>query len=166
MQWTCRFCRFDCPKRGQLLKHYRLKHGGFTRTSPIPCLHLQCICTFKSLNALKVHLSRFHSQMTQTSDKNDVQTFNCQVCEFNEPCSENDFFTHLRTHLKLIQKVQCPYLDCDFETNIYSTFNTHKSRNPDQKSSTSHLQFKPGIAVQICATPSWLNLSRLKMPLI
>ena len=90
MHWTCRFCAFVSLKRGQLLKHYRLKHGGFTRTSPIPCLHQQCICTFKSFNALKVHLSRFHSQMT--SEKDDVQTFSCQVCEFNEPCSENDFF--------------------------------------------------------------------------
>lgn len=99
---------------------------------------------------LKVHLSRFHSQLA--SEKDYVQTFNCQVCEFNEPCSENEFFTHLRKHLKLMQKVQCPYLDCDFETNVYSTFNTHKNRNHDQKYSTSSLQFKPGIAVQLCGT--------------
>ena len=62
------------------------------------------------------------------------------------------FFTHLRSHLKLMQKVQCPYLDCDFETNVYSTFNTHRSRNHDQKYSASSLQFKPGIAVQLCGT--------------
>lgn len=74
------------------------------------------------------------------------------MCEFNEPYSEKDFFTHLRKHLKLIKKVQCPYLDCDFETNVYSTFNTHKSRNHDQKYSTSSLQFKPGIALQLCGT--------------
>lgn len=144
MQWTCKFCTFVTPKRGQLLKHYRLKHGGFTRTSPIPCLYQQCVCTFKSFNALKVHLSRFHSQLA--SEKDYVQTFNCQVCEFKEPCTENEFFTHLRNHVKLMQKVQCPYLDCDFETNVYSTFNTHKKRNHDQKYSTSSLQFKPGIA--------------------
>lgn len=150
MQWRCKFCTFVSLKRGQLLKHYRLKHGGFTRSSPIPCLYQQCICTFKSFNALKVHLSRSHSQVT--SEKDDVQTFNCQVCEFNASCSENDFFTHLRKHLKLMQKVQCPYLDCDFETNVYSTFNTHKSRNHDQTYSTSSPQFKPGIAVQLCGT--------------
>lgn len=129
MQWTCKYCTFVSPKRGQLLKHYRLTHGGFTRISPIPCLHQECICTFKTFNALKVHLSRLHPHVT--NEKDDVQTFNCQVCEFNEPCSESDFFTHLRKHLKLMQKVQCPYLACDFVTNVYSTFNTHKSRNHD-----------------------------------
>lgn len=90
MQWTCKFCTFVSPKRGQLLKHYRLKHGGFTNISPIPCLYQQCICTFKTFNALKVRLCRFHSQITR--EKDNVQTFNRQVCVFNEPCIENDFF--------------------------------------------------------------------------
>lgn len=150
MQWKCRFCTFVFPKRAQLLKHYRLKHGGFTRTSPIPCLHQECICTVKSFNALKIHLSRFHSQIT--SGKEDVQTFNCQLCKFNDPCSENEFLLHLREHLKLMQKVQCPYLGCEFETNVYSTFNSHKHRLHNQEYSTGSLQFKPGIAVQLCGT--------------
>lgn len=148
MQWTCRVCSFVSPKRGQLLKHYRLKHGSFTRTSPIPCLHQNCICTFKSFNALKVHLSKFHAQIT--TEQGDVQNYQCQACEFREPCSENDFFTHLRKHLKLFQKVQCPYKDCEFETTVYTTFNAHKSRNHDQKESTCSLPFKPGILEQLC----------------
>ncbi|XP_023821211.2 uncharacterized protein LOC111949096 isoform X1 [Oryzias latipes] len=36
MQWNCKHCVFSENKRGLLLKHYRLKHGGFTRQRPIP----------------------------------------------------------------------------------------------------------------------------------
>lgn len=63
-----------------------------------------------------------------------------------------------------MEKVQCPYLDCDFETNVYSTFNTHKSRNHDQKYSTSSLQFKPGIAVQLCGTEESTSLPAEPVP--
>ena len=31
MHWTCKFCTFVSPKWGQLLKHYRSKHGCFTQ---------------------------------------------------------------------------------------------------------------------------------------
>lgn len=68
--------------------------------------------------------------------------FHCQLCNFVEPCTESDFFTHLRRHLKLKQKVACPYQDCYFESNVYSTFNAHKS-----KEHQSHIKmaFKPEI---------------------
>lgn len=91
MQWTCRFGNLTCEKRGQLLKHYRLKHGGYTRTSPLPCVHKECLCTFKSFNALKVHLSRVHSQIDDHCDAT-KNVFQCQLCDFNEPCVEKDFF--------------------------------------------------------------------------
>ncbi len=32
--WKCKYCIFDSAKRGVLLKHYRLKHGAHTKTSP------------------------------------------------------------------------------------------------------------------------------------
>ncbi|XP_048052590.1 uncharacterized protein LOC125272064 [Megalobrama amblycephala] len=46
MQWNCKHCIFSANKRGLLLKH-----GGFTRQQPIPCLHMDCLCSFKSFNA-------------------------------------------------------------------------------------------------------------------
>lgn len=62
MQWKCKYCPASCDKRAQLLKHYRLKHGTYARTERFPCLHQECMCTFKSLNALHSHLSRFHNR--------------------------------------------------------------------------------------------------------
>lgn len=151
MQKPCKFCTFSSSKRGQILKHYRLKHVGFTRTSPIRCLHQQYLRTFNSFNILKVHLSTFHSQITPVKKKKKdyKQIFNCQLWEFKEPCTEQDFLTHLRKHLKLFQRVQCPYMDYDFETNVYSTFNAHKSRNHNQRSMDASLPLKPEIVSQL-----------------
>lgn len=130
MQWKCKFCEFICDKQGYLLKHYRLKHGSYSRTVPFPCLHQDCLCTFNSINALKVHLSKIHSkahnaQLCETSQV----TLCCELCDFSVPCTEADFFTHLRsTHLKVNQRVQCPYKGCNFHTDVYSTFNAHRSK--------------------------------------
>lgn len=130
MVWKCKYCPFSCEKRAQLFKHYRLKHGGYTRTEPFPCLHQECLCTFKSLTALKVHLSRIHTKTPDQQQSTDIPTkFSCLSCGFTESCSESDFFTHLhRAHLKVNHKVRCPYEDCNFESSVYSTFKAHKSK--------------------------------------
>jgi len=128
--WKCKCCIFNSAKRGELLKHYRLKHGNFGRTVPFPCLHQQCVCTFNSTNALKVHLAKIHlkTQGAQLSETAQV-TFHCQSCDFSAPCTEAAFLTHLRsTHLKVHHRVQCPYNGCNFHTNVYSTFNAHRSK--------------------------------------
>lgn len=56
MELKCKYCGIISGKRVQLFKHYRLKHGSYTRTVPFPCLHQDCLCTFKSLNSLKAHI--------------------------------------------------------------------------------------------------------------
>lgn len=128
MQWTCKHCIFSADKRGQLLKHYHLKHGSFTRQQPIPCLHRDCLCTFKSFNALKVHLSFWHSQSHIGQASKPTVAFHCQICEYLEPCTEAEFFTHLHSHLKRKQTVPCPYEGWHFQSNVYSMFNAHKSK--------------------------------------
>lgn len=149
MQWKCKYCFFSCEKRALLLKHYRIKHGSYARTTPFPCLHADCLCSFKSFNALKVHLTRSHSQHDgeQTSVSKESQLiFHCPLCEFKEPCTESEFFTHLRQHLKRNEKVQCPFNDCNFESRIYSTFNAHKFK---EHQLSSQRKLKPSIAVEI-----------------
>lgn len=135
MQWKCKFCSFSSDKRAQLFKHYRLSHGTYSRIAPIPCLHSECLSTFKSFNALKVHLSRTHSQRDgESSTPAQAQiSYQCHLFYFIEPCIEADYFLHLRKHLKANQKVQCPFQDCSFETNVYSTFNKHKSKMHQQR---------------------------------
>lgn len=96
MQWKCKFCLFSCEKRARLLKHYRLKHGSYTRSTPIPCLYTDCLCSFKSFNALRVHLTKNHSYQAHGSQSspcdNILLIFHCPLCSFEEPCTESIFF--------------------------------------------------------------------------
>lgn len=129
MHWKCKYCSFNCEKRSQLFKHYRLKHGSYARNEPFPCLHQECLCTFKSFNALKVHLSRFHSKPSGQQSVDVPVKFSCLSCGFAEYCSEADYLIHLHTaHLKVNHKVKCPYKHCNFESSVYSTFKAHKSK--------------------------------------
>jgi len=89
---------------------------------------MDCLCTFKSFNSLKVHLTVWHSQSDIGQASKPKVEFHCRLCEYMEPCTEAGFFTHLRSHLKLKQRVMCPYEGCHFQSNVYSTFNAHKSK--------------------------------------
>lgn len=88
------------------------------------------MCTFNSINVLKVHLAIIHPKIQDAQLNEDAQvTFNCHTCDFSAPCTEAVFLTHLRSaHLKVNHTVQCPYNGCNFNTNVYSTFNAHKNR--------------------------------------
>jgi hypothetical protein len=45
-----------------------------------------------------------------------------------QPFSQETLFTHLRGHLKKRETITCPFKNCNYSTNVYSSFNTHKSR--------------------------------------
>ena len=60
MPWKCKYCPAICEKRAQFFKHYRLKHGTYARTDPFPCLHQECMCTFKSM--LRVAMTHLLTQ--------------------------------------------------------------------------------------------------------
>lgn len=136
MLWKCKYCSFSCEKRAQLFKHYRLKHGTYARTEPIPCLHDECLCTFKSFNALNVHLSSIHAK-TSAQQPAVKCRLSCQSCGFIACCSESDFFSHLHSaHLKVHHKIRCPFKDCNFESSVYSTFKAHKSKMHGQQNWT------------------------------
>lgn len=45
MNWCCKICKFETPRKTELLKHYRLRHvhsGQF-----LPCLYWECYCSSK-----------------------------------------------------------------------------------------------------------------------
>lgn len=43
--------------------------------------------------------------------------------------TETIVLSHLRQHLKKQEMLKCPYTNCTFESNVYSTFNAHKSKD-------------------------------------
>lgn len=56
-----------------------------------------------------------------------MPTFSCKVCN---TCysSEKDYFQHLGVHLRSQETIECVFQGCDFKTNRYGTFVTHRSR--------------------------------------
>lgn len=125
-------CAVFSDTRAQLFRHYRLKHSLYSSVSPLPCLYESCICTFLSFNALKIHLSRSHKDTCSTSTSEEVHVgrslFTCPLCNSKQPFSEATLFSHLRGHLKKHENVKCPFKNCSYQTNVYSSFNAHKSR--------------------------------------
>ena len=73
-----------------------------------------------------MHLSTWHTQ--KDPGKRNETAFHCQLCDFVEPGTDSNFLTHLCGHLRLKQKVSCPYQGCNFQSSNYSTFNAHKSK--------------------------------------
>ena len=137
MEWKCRLCDAFSDTRGKLLCHYRLQHNHYSKVCPLPCLYDSCICTFRSFNALKIHLSRIHKNTKGTSQGGQgVQVvYTCPLCGFKQPFSEKTLFTHLRGHLRTHEMVTCPYKSCAYSTNVYTSFNAHKSRTHGDSSS-------------------------------
>lgn len=124
MRWLCKNCDFSSPKRLELLKHYRLKHLHQGRS--LPCLYSDCPCLFKGLGALRTHLCRDHAQAQEHLGQ--TISFSCLVCNSSSFHTERQYFEHLGTHLKKHETVHCVFKDCEYSTNIYSTFASHKSR--------------------------------------
>lgn len=139
MIWLCKNCSFRTSTRLQLLKHYRLKHLSTGRA--LPCLYSDCPCSFKSWGALRTHISRDHIQTEQLRQS---ASFCCLLCNSPNFDTERQYFEHLGVHLKKHETVCCVFKDCDYSTNIYSTFASHKSRkhNPHCLEDFKHTVFQ------------------------
>lgn len=114
--------------RVHLLRHYRAKHSICSKVSPLPCVYPDCPCTFPTHSALKTHLHRNHVVDTGTCQSQTNISFKCSLCTLEQSISEDALFSHLRAHLKSHETVVCPYKSCNYSTNVYSSFNAHKSR--------------------------------------
>lgn len=123
MVMQCKFCTFSHHSTETLLRHHRIHHGHVgARWS---CFFNDCVCSFKTSGSLRCHLSNFHSQ-SQTHVQN--TTFTCELCDFKDVCDEKQIFSHLGLHLRSRQTVRCPFVNCDFRSNVVSTFSSHRSR--------------------------------------
>ncbi|KAL2078046.1 hypothetical protein ACEWY4_025731 [Coilia grayii] len=134
--WKCKLCEFSTAVKVRLMSHYRLLHGQHSTICPLACPYHNCMCYFKTYNSLKVHMSRVHDAALQAGRENigNRRAFKCQLCEFTQPFVERDMFLHLGRHLKQKQIVPCPFKDCSFTSNVYSTFTSHKCREHSNSS--------------------------------
>lgn len=125
MRWQCKLCTFVASLIGGLLKHYRLKHGHLDHGHLLPCTHLNCPCFFKTWAVLRTHLYRAH-KTEETENQHDVKAFKCKICDSCFP-NTKDYFQHINSHFKRLETVECVFNGCEFKTNIYGTFATHRS---------------------------------------
>lgn len=58
----------------------------------------------------------------------DVLSFSCVLCSSSCFNSEKLYFQHLGSHLRKFEVGACVFKDCNFSTNIYATFATHRNR--------------------------------------
>ena len=143
--WQCKDCTFSTAKRIALYKHYKLQHRHGPH-NPQPCLHQDCPCTFRTSTALHTHLSRYHStERLGPLDKRKLVTFKCHMCGKKDLSTEKTYFQHINQHLKNHETVECMFEGCDFKSNLYGTFRSHRSRK--HASSTLH-ELKVGLVTE------------------
>ena len=135
--WRCKECDVSLSSRFELLKHIRLQHRHRQR---YPCPHTKCPCSFKTWNALHIHLSRVHPKQN-CQELLELSTFS-HLCTCIDLPTENDYFVHIGTHLRSNETVACMFGGCSFQTNVYGTFHSHKNRKHNP-----HIlkDFKPGV---------------------
>ncbi|XP_071331731.1 uncharacterized protein [Trachinotus anak] len=126
MRWHCKVCGFRATTKGDLLQHYRLQHRTFEIGNSVPCLDYDCPCSFKTLSALRTHLSRYHAE-DEAKGPGVVLSFTCVICSAKYQ-TEKEYFRHFGNHLRSHETVECVFVGCTFKTNIYGTFFVHKSR--------------------------------------
>lgn len=156
MAWKCKLCAAAFDKRAQALEHYRLHHSSVSSVSPLPCLHDDCVSTFQSVNALKIHLSRIHTQTKHGVNPVESVSFVCPKCGFKQPFNYKTMLGHLRAHLKKHEMLDCPFKNCHYRSNVYSSFNAHRSRDhPDPDAHIS--DFKNDIILTEIENPTMLG---------
>lgn len=156
MAWRCKLCAATFDKRAHVLEHYRLHHSSVSSVSPLPCVHDDCVSTFQTVNGLKIHLSRIHTQIEHDVNPVERVSFICPKCGFKQPFNGKTTLSHLRTHLKQHEMVDCPFINCHYRSNVYTSFNAHKSRHhPDADAHVSN--FKNDIILTETDSPTMLG---------
>ncbi|XP_028455078.1 uncharacterized protein LOC114569461 [Perca flavescens] len=141
--WQCKDCGVEVSRRSEILKHYRLQHSHFGRGHHIKCIYPDCPCVFKTWNSLLTHLSRNHNNTLKQSDI--FTAFSCHLCGCSELGTEHDYFVHISHHLKNNETVTCMFKGCEYKSNVYSTFKSHKSRKHGLH---SLVDFKDGVVTR------------------
>lgn len=91
---------------------------------------MDCICTFPSVYALKIHLTQKQtSTVVLKESQAGCAAYICPNCGFKEMLNEKSLLGHLRSHLKKHETLECPFKNCRYKTNAYSSFKAHKSRS-------------------------------------
>lgn len=88
-------------------------------------VHTQIACTFSTWSKLLNNTYKRHTKQ-ETLNPEELTTFKWHLCK--ELATKRDYFQHINGNLRHNETVQCMFVGCAFECNVYSTFNTHQCR--------------------------------------
>ncbi len=130
--FTCSNCSLVCKSLVSYSQHINLhrneKNVIFTCGTP------GCSRSFSVFSTLKAHISRNHQKISISQRKPHFNlcdvSFKCHIemCAFQ--CKDiDDFFTHLRYHIRGGVSVACPFKKCrNTKIKVVSSFTSHLSR--------------------------------------
>lgn len=81
------------------------------------------------------------SSHSHSSKTDRAYCISCHICGSKALSTERDYVSHI-THLRRNENVPCPFLDCLFQSIIYGTFKSDKSR---KHTPHTYVDFMPGI---------------------
>lgn len=125
MRWTCKLCTFFCGNRKRIIEHYKSSHRHYGVNCPLPCIYTDCAQYFRSKKSLQIHL-RDHGVIESGSTGLVGFKLKCSLCDFNEEVGLKRYITHLGKHLRNKESVTCPFNQCPFKSNKFSSFTSHK----------------------------------------
>lgn len=129
---VCQKCALHYPRHPEYLAHIQLVHKHEKYTYPCPYTH--CKARHPSYNALRLHLTRYHTKLLDiskipTHNLHNNTAFICTrtMCaqEFE---TQKELEEHIRDHLRKGDTITCPFSPCTAEYKVLKTFNVHKCR--------------------------------------
>lgn len=147
VQYQCTVCPSSFNSVAGYAKHQELH--AIKKNFMFPCF--ECGMDMVSVNAFKVHFSRFHSNVPADNPapgRDDIfadvlhdATFKCTLITCQETCRTSRLLKgHMVKHLQNGHVISCPFQPCQNKFSKVSTFRTHMSQyhraidvgNPDE----------------------------------
>lgn len=97
------------------------------------CPFSNCIQTFKSGNALRVHASRQHANGSTRGSRAFIQNLRTDIRCTDPLCLEqiksgSDLIKHIKRHISRGEPMNCPYVACGKKYDKIGSFKCHISR--------------------------------------
>ena len=129
---SCRFCQFSTKSVDGYVNHCGLHKNECNNAFPCPLV--PCSRRFTTFSAFKSHVLRDHVSPCISSVKGNVMSIRCQLAFCDEVVNGmDDFIKHLKEHMNVGTRVECPFEGCSRTYALTSTFTSHLSRKHSKR---------------------------------
>jgi hypothetical protein len=125
--YSCKVCLFQSSSAVGYMKHYRV-HSNL---SSVPCGIGNCNQHFRKLSSFYCHVHRYHGLIRDKNKRNYLQnigvTAKCMLSDCQKVVELTDLMKHLKAHIAVGVKIQCPVAGCGRFMSYKTTFTAHMS---------------------------------------